>query len=164
MKWHSLFLEKVSFLLPSLFTDPCCDLVLYSVLCPVCSARQEIDFCRDPAIVLMVEKGTPGQISCPKCSDEFSLSCIEGMLIDMSEDLFLQYNTQKIICESCLDSPRNYISGECFCEKTMHRETVAYASVQQKLTALDQISAFFRLSLLQQKLTPLLSFFSKQIA
>lgn len=133
----------------TIFRDPFCSLVLNNVVCFSCGRSQSIDFCRDPFLVVVVERKENRPIRCLDCGEEYSMEYIEAMLIGMVDCLLTQYNRQEILCGIC-QSAVTKLSAHC--ERQKFVETFCFEELRKKLKTLRQLSAFFRFSFLRNRL------------
>lgn len=131
------------------FRNPCEPFKLPMVVCHICSAVRDFDFCRDPDLFSDDPNGgTAARWECSVCECEYDRKSIEAMLIDVGRKLLTGFQLQDLRCTRCRQIRSDNLSLSCKCGGTFEY-TLPKDEAKRKVRTLYNVAAFHGLPLVK---------------
>ncbi|KAG9000298.1 DNA polymerase epsilon catalytic subunit [Tulasnella sp. JGI-2019a] len=133
----------------AVFRNPCEPFKLRMVICRVCNAMRDFDFCRDPD--LLREPGDYTSMvrwQCPSCECDYDRRAIEATLIDVVRRLVTTYQMQDMKCAKCKQIKSDNLSMHCNCSGS-YVLTLPKAEIKRKLRTIVNVAKYHILPLLK---------------
>lgn len=134
------------------FHNPCDPFKLPMVICRLCNAMRDFDFCRDPD--LLPEEGpsaarrTPPKWLCEICGCEFDRHAIEASIINVAQRMVTSYQQQDLQCSKCHQIRSDNLSLHCHCSG-VYQLTMGKAETRRKLRTIVNVATYHNLPMLK---------------
>ncbi|ODN97119.1 DNA polymerase epsilon catalytic subunit A [Cryptococcus amylolentus CBS 6273] len=118
---------------------PCESIEVPMVICKRCNAIRDVDLCRDPDRLPVVDSAT-GEVrepprkswTCHKCDSDYDRFQIEQPLIETINKMVTAYQTQDVACVKCSQMRSDNLAATCRCGGSF-KPTVNKAEARNKL-------------------------------
>lgn len=123
------------------FRNPCQPFILPMVICEQCFSHRDVDLCRDPDRLPIVDPASRGRVilpprrsswACNVCLAEYDRMTIEIPLIDMVARLETSFQLQDLVCGKCHQIKSDNLAVNCNCGGAF-RETSSRSEARKKL-------------------------------
>ncbi len=133
------------------FRNPCDPFVLPMVTCRLCNYMRDFDFCRDPDLLALEERGHHRGVprwQCPVCRCEYDRRAIEVSVIDSVKQLATSYQVQDLKCLKCGQLKADNLAPHCKCSGS-YSLTIGRSETRRKLRTVVNVAIYHGLDLLK---------------
>ena len=135
----------------AIFRNPCEPLKLSMVICNVCNAMRDFDFCRDVDLLPSEPSSSTRsayQWKCASCHCEYDRTAIEAALINMVSRIVASFQLQDLRCSKCQQIKSDNLSIHCNCSGA-YQLTQGKVEGRRKIRTIVNVATFHGLASLK---------------